>query len=274
MSGLPTTLLGVDFTSAPRARKPIMCAWGRLSESALEVERFVACTNFETFAGLLATPGPWLGAFDLPFGLPAAFVAEQGWPLSWPSYTEIACALSRAELVARCRAYAAVRPPGEKLAYRATDKPAQSSSAMWWMNPPVVLMFHAGVSVLKNAGVRIEPCHRRRDSRVVVEAYPGLIQKRLKIGSYKQDVVAKQTDAQKANRKVLIDAVIDHAPEWIGCEFRLSRSQRTLMIDDASGDHLDAALCVVQAAYAARRENERYGFPRTAPRHEGWIVMA
>ena len=124
-------LLGVDFTSAPRKKKPISCAWGSLQAGALVLERFEACDSFESYIALLKRESTWLGGFDMPFGLPREFVAEQGWPSTWMGYTKAALALSRQELVARCRAYAAVRPVGQKLAYRATDKSARSSSARW-----------------------------------------------------------------------------------------------------------------------------------------------
>jgi hypothetical protein len=267
------TLLGVDFTSAPRAAKPITCAWCVLEGGVLRLQRAVACVSFEAFALELARPGPWLGAFDLPFGLPREFVAAQGWPARWRGYTREALALSRKALVERCRAYAAPRPPGEKLAYRQTDRPAGSSSAMWWMNPPVVLMYHAGIACLLQSKVSIAPCHVRDDARVAVEAYPGLIQKRLRIKSYKQDVRAKQTPARRENRIALLTALIKNAPEMIGCKISLTRGQREAMIDDASGDALDAFLCAAQAAYAALRA-PGYGFPANAPPNEGWIVMA
>jgi hypothetical protein len=183
-------------------------------------------------------------------------------------------AISRNELVERCRAYANVREPGSKLAYRATDKPAGSSSAMWWMNPPVVLMYHAGVRCLLDANVSIEPCRRTVSPRVAFEAYPGLIQKRLGIGSYKQDIVDKQTPAQRANRIALLRSVVRATPEMIGCEVKLTARQKAAMIDDATGDTLDAFLCMLQAAFAYLRRNARFGFPARAPRNEGWIVMA
>jgi hypothetical protein len=264
----------VDFTSAPRKRKPITCAWARLSGGTLDLHGFEQCADFETFQALLTRDERWIGAFDMPFGLPRAFVAEQGWPARWRGYTRAALALSRKELVQRCRAYAAAREPGSKLAYRATDKPAGSSSAMWWMNPPVVLMYHAGVRELLAAKVRIEPCHRIASNRVAVEAYPGLIQKRLGIGSYKQDIVGKQTQAQRDNRGALLNAITGCSPEWIGCTVKLKRPQIRAMVNDGSGDTLDAFLCVLQAAFAYLRCNDGFGFPARVPASEGWIVMA
>jgi hypothetical protein len=271
---MPTPLLGVDFTSAPRPKKPITCAWGGLDAGVVSLRSFERCETFEAYVELLKREAPWIGGFDMPFGLPRAFVAEQGWPSAWAGYTKAALTLTRKELVARCRAYAAARPAGQKLAYRATDKPAQSSSAMWWMNPPVVLMYHAGVKCLLEAKVRIEPCRRIASPRIALEAYPGLLQKRLGVGSYKQDLVAKQTPAQRENRAQLLTKLVNTAPQVLGLALKISRTHTAQMIEDASGDTLDAYLCLVQAAYGASRQESNFGFPAKAPANEGWILMA
>ena len=71
-----TLLLGVDFTSAPSRRKPITVARGRCQGSLLRFERLDVCTDFTAFEAALAEPGPWLGAFDFPFGLPRLFVEQ------------------------------------------------------------------------------------------------------------------------------------------------------------------------------------------------------
>jgi hypothetical protein len=52
----------------------------------------------------------------------------------------------------------------------------------------------------------------------------------------------------------------------------LSHAQRDALADDASGDRLDAVLCLVQAAWASRQE--RFGLPLQVDPLEGWIVSA
>ena len=44
------------------------------------------------------------------------------------------------------------------------------------------------------------------------------------------------------------------------------------LIADGSGDLLDAVICAVQAAWAARQPG--YGIPASAPAGEGWIVSS
>ena len=43
----------------------------------LRLQGLRALPRMEDFEALLAEPGPWLGAFDFPFGLPRAFVQAQ-----------------------------------------------------------------------------------------------------------------------------------------------------------------------------------------------------
>jgi len=44
------------------------------------------------------------------------------------------------------------------------------------------------------------------------------------------------------------------------------------MINDPSGDQLDALLCAVQAAWSWLRRDEGYGVPARADLLEGWIT--
>ncbi|MNT84540.1 hypothetical protein D3C72_2245640 [compost metagenome] len=49
------------------------------------------------------------------------------------------------------------------------------------------------------------------------------------------------------------------------------------MLQDASGDHLDAAICMLQAAWGLSRHlqgDALYGLPTGMDPLEGWIVTA
>ncbi|HEX7384671.1 MAG TPA: DUF429 domain-containing protein, partial [Burkholderiaceae bacterium] len=63
-------VLGVDFTSAPRRAKPITVAHGELRAGTLRLARLEGLESFEAFEAFLRRPGPWIGGFDFPFGLP------------------------------------------------------------------------------------------------------------------------------------------------------------------------------------------------------------
>jgi hypothetical protein len=71
-------LLGVDFSSAPTRRKPITVARGQLVGAVLRLNALDEMPTMAGFEALLREPGPWLGGFDFPFGLPRAFVDAQG----------------------------------------------------------------------------------------------------------------------------------------------------------------------------------------------------
>jgi hypothetical protein len=52
----------------------------------------------------------------------------------------------------------------------------------------------------------------------------------------------------------------------------VSKALEKTLVDDGSGDSLDAAICAVQAAWAAGKPG--YGLPADMPPGEGWIVTA
>jgi hypothetical protein len=137
------------------------------------------------------------------------------------------------------------------------------------VNPPVALMFHEGARRLLAADVALPGLLSRSSSKIALEAYPGLlVRKQLGIrDSYKADTRSEQTPARRAGRKRIVDALKRGEPLAI----RVKTDEKPL-IDDGSGDLLDAVICAVQAAWAALRP--RYGLPAEPPAGEGWIVSA
>ena len=121
-----SAIAGVDFTSRPTRTKPIMVALGHVGRAAVRVARIDAHASFESFAAWLRTPGPWLGVFDLPFGLPRELVAALGWPMQWLPLVRHYAGLERREIRAAFKAFCDARPAGAKFAHRATDGPAGS----------------------------------------------------------------------------------------------------------------------------------------------------
>jgi hypothetical protein len=265
-------LLGIDFTSAPTRRKPITVARGALTGTRLALQRVDALADFAAFEAMLAEPGPWLAAFDFPFGLPRELVDTLGWPREWPTLIRHYAALERPAIRERFAAFCDARPVGKKFAHRACDGPAGSSPSMKWVNPPVAFMLHAGAPRLLAAGVYLPGLHEGDRTRTALEAYPGLLAREL-IGtrSYKSDERAKQTAERLIARKDLIEA-LEQGRTHLGVRLALSHAQRDALADDASGDRLDAVLCLVQAAWASRQE--RFGLPLQVDPLEGWIVSA
>jgi len=265
-------IIGVDFTSAPRKAKPITVAHAELRAGALRLLAIEPLLDFAAFEALLARPGPWLGGFDFPFGLPRELVRDLGWPERWKALLAHCARLTRAELRAALDAYRATRPAGAKYAHRATDLPAGSSSPMKLVNPPVALMFHEGAPRLAAAGLHVPGLARGDRGRVALEAYPGLLARAVTRASYKNDARAMQTPERRAARRRIV-AALERGSHPLGIRVAFAAaSTRNRLIADGSGDALDAALCAVQAAWAAARPN--FGLPRRIPRCEGWIVSA
>lgn len=265
-----TRLIGIDFSSAPGRRKPVVAAHGEREGDTLRLQRLQTMSTLGDFEPLLAAPGPWLGAFDFPFGLPRAFVDALALGAT--------AAEVSAEVHRRCadrRAWRALidnwsrtRPPGQRLPHRATDTAMpghRSTSPLQTRYVPVGFMYYEGFARLLGAGVHLPALHDGDAGRVAVEAYPGLVAHRL-IGrrSYKNGADAGRLIA----RKDLVDAI--EQGRWGGLRMRLTHAQREALVDDAGGDRLDAVLGLLQAGWAASQP--RWGQPQHVDTVEGWIT--
>ncbi len=282
MSASPL-MLGCDFSSSPSPRKPIVLALGHVDQARVQLRELVRLPTLLDFANWLQQPLAWVGGFDLPFGLPRELVQTLGWPTDWQACMQHYAGMSRAEIRDTFKAFCDARPVGGKFAHRATDTPAGSSPSMKWVNPPVAYMLHAGVPLLLQAGVHLPRLHRPClatspdvGQRIALEAYPGLLARELMGNiSYKSDDKAKQTPERLIARKQLLQA-LELGQTRLGLRLKLTHAQHDTLVDDASGDSLDAVLCMVQAAWAHMQHeggDPHYGLPACDPL-EGWIVTA
>jgi hypothetical protein len=272
----PGRVAGIDFTSRPTSRKPIVVALGTFDGHSVRLDALQAHAAFDDFSAWLRAPGDWVGAFDLPFGLPRELVETLGWPTEWLSLIHHYAALSREQIRSTFAAFCDARPVGGKFAHRACDGPAGSSPSMKWVNPPVAYMLHAGVPLLLAAGVHLPGLHAGAGAadacRVAVEGYPGLLAREvLGSRSYKSDDKARQTSDRLIARKDLVDA-LEQGRTRLALRLRLSHAQRDALVADASGDRLDAVLCMLQAGWA--RAAPDFGRPAGSDPLEGWIVTA
>ena len=267
-------LVGCDFSSTPTRRKPVVLAFGEEIGGRVQLQRMAKLATLAEFSDWLRAPGPWIGGFDFPFGLPRELVEHLGWPTDWRECMRHYAGLTRAQIRETFAAYTAARPVGAKFAHRRFDKLAGSSPSMKWVNPPVAYMLHAAVPLLLEAGVDLPGLHAGDPQRVALEAYPGLLAREL-IGrrSYKSDEKAKQTPDRLIARKDLLEA-LEQGRTRLALRLKLTHAQRDALVEDASGDSLDAVLCMVQAAWAARHGAPRWGLPEDLDPLEGWIVSA
>lgn len=259
-------LLGVDFSSAPGRRKPIWVARGHQSAGgAVVLESLQALPQMQDFEALLREPGPWVGGFDLPLGLPRVFVNDMGWG---PGLDDLVGQLRRSCPDRRrwrehIDAWRATRPAGERLPHRRCDRElpggAQTTSPLQTRYVPVALMFYEGLPRMLDAGLSLPGQHAGDPSRVALEAYPGWLAQQL-IGrrSYKN----RDDEERRVARRAMLERL---AP----C-VRMPEPLRQLMLADASGDPLDALLCLLQVAWAL--EAPRHGQPEDLDPLEGWVL--
>lgn len=263
-------LYGVDFTSAPTRRKAITIAEGELHGDTVRLEGLSALHDFPSFEAWLRRPGPWLAAFDFPFSLPRELVETLGWPLEWTALVRHVAQQTRPQLREQFQAFCNARPSGSKFAHRKTDIPAGSSSPMKWVNPPVAYMLHAGAPRLLQAGVTVVGHCAGDPQRLAFEGYPGLVARSITRKSYKSDERSKQTPERAQARLLLISTL--ETQGWRGVRLACG-AYRDALLEDASGDLLDAALCLLAAAWGWRRRDANYGIP-ACDVLEGWILGA
>jgi hypothetical protein len=268
---LSQTVIGVDFSSSPSRKKPIVLAQGTSPrQGVVQLDYLQVFDTLGEFSGWLNQAGTWLGAFDFPFGLPRELVQTLEWPTSWAQCIQHYRQLSRAEIRDTFATFCNARPAGQKFAHRACDQPAGSSPSMKWVNPPVAYMLHAGGPLLRDAGVSIPGLQEGDPNRVALEGYPGLLARELlDKRSYKSDDKSKQTTERLIARKDLINA-LELGQTRLELRLRLSHAQREALAADGTGDRLDAVLCMVQAAWARWQKN--WGLPEDFDPLEGWIV--
>lgn len=264
-------VLGVDFTSAPSRRKQITVAVGTLHDCRLEISRIERLTSFIAFERMLVTPGPWIGGFDFPFGLPRELVRLLGWPASWAPLVSHVQQLGKPAFVAALDQVRQSRPYGARYISRLGDAPAGSSSPMKLVNPPVGLMFLEGAPRLLEAGLSVVPCAPSDDSRIAVEAYPGYLARKITRDSYKKDGVEGMTPSRLVARSVILNALQSAAAGVGDIVVQLSAELMRDCMEDGSGDALDAVMCAVQAAQALR-SGASFGIPVNADPLEGWIA--
>ena len=266
-------IYGLDFTSAPGRKKPLIVLGCRLDAVTLRVEDSQTLTDFGGFENFLSRLGPWVCGMDFPFGQPRSLVSALGWPEGWEGYVGKVGELSKVDFEDAIRADMATRPPGSKWRYRLADRRSGSSSAMMLFRVPVGKMFYQGAPRLLASGVRVEPCRRNGDTRVAVEAYPAVVARRfLGRTAYKRDAVP-DTPERKAARETLVAGLASTTLEQIyGFTVEMDDHWREEFVADPSADALDSLLCAVQAAWAYLERDESFGVPPECDTDEGWIV--
>ena len=263
-------VIGIDFTSRPTKFKPLTCAICDFDDEALRVKKLVEWPDYEDFENFLVSTGPWVAGIDFPFGQSRKFIKNIHWPSNWSDYVSLVAKMKRDEYRKSLNEYREDRPYGDKEHKRVTDIAAGSISPQKIYGVPVGLMFFEGAPRLLEAGVTLPGIIKGDPKRIIFEAYPGVLVRRL-IGrrSYKQDDRTKQTGDQLQARGEILNQILSGT-----CVENISVVVETDIDtnNDASADKLDAVLCAIQAAWAWKRRDKRYGRPHSADSLEGWIA--
>jgi hypothetical protein len=262
-------IYGVDFTSSPSRRKPIVAAQCRLEDDSLVFQTLHRWTVFSEFEEFLASPGPWIAGFDFPFGQARRFIETIGWPEAWSEYVALAGAMSRRAFFDCLTRYRQDRPAGDREHRRGCDRLHASISPQKLHGTPVGLMFYEGAPRLLRSDVTVLPFLHRDPARIAVEAYPGALARRL-IGKtpYKSDDRARQTEDRLAARIRLLKALRD--PSLCPSPYAIIAPDDLAL--DPSGDALDALIAAAQASWSWSERERDFGIPRNIDRLEGWIV--
>jgi Protein of unknown function (DUF429) len=265
-------IYGIDFTSAPGSRKPLACAQAEIKDRTMQIQTVQYWTDFADFEAFLGSEGPWVAAFDFPFGLPRKLVRNLRWPETWETYvTQVTC-LTKAAFGHLLQDYQATRPNGDKHHLRQTDVLVRARSPMMWFGVPVARMFFEGVQRLLRSDVCILPCRPNRDLRVVLEGYPALVARRW-IGAVPYKTEHRDNPLARARRLDLVQQLhSNEAERYYGLRVETSRPLTRTLINDHSADSLDAVLCALQAAWAFTQRENRYGIPMNCDAMEGWII--
>ena len=237
-------IIGIDMTSTPTPRKPITAAICTLDTGRLEVDTLDRFHTTDALDERLASPSdPTLFAIDAPFGMPRRLLDQDDWPRGqWADYATWVGTLDRVAFKARLEAYRTPRPAGDKQHRRRCDVLARSKSPMMVFGVPVGLMFHELAPRLAATDIHI-PLLRETDSHVIaVEAYPALVAERpAGRQPYKNDQPAKQSAAHRAARTQILGWLESSAcHSAYGCRATRSSARRDELLDDGTGDALDA----------------------------------
>ena len=267
-------VFGIDFTSAPCARKPVTCALANLDGGRLILHGLCALDSLDCFENLLRCDGPWIAGMDFPFGLPRDFLEPANWPTAWERYVETAAGMERQDFHDMMREICNARPEGQRYSLREADRAAGARSPMNVTRPPVGLMFHAGAPSLLASGATVVPVHRGDPDRTVVEAYPKLVAEAL-IGRrpYKDEKAAEPGEPRTEARSELVRALASaRVAEIYGVRVEDLGAFEEDLCQDVRGDRVDAVMCAVQAAWAWNNRHQDFGIPGDVDPAEGWIT--
>lgn len=267
-------VLGIDVTSRPSAKKPLVIASGRLSRGRLVIRRVLRCHSYAGFEAVLSAPGPWVAGIDAPLSFPSGFLAHLG-VSGWRECCEALSQMGREGFISAVYQYRSTLKEGQKLPLRECDRLAGAKSPLLLAYVPVGKMAFEVMTRLHRAPCTVIPFETPGPRPgVVVETYPALLTRRFITGRrYKHDDPRKHTPAHTLARRDLLEALSGRSVrELLGFSVHLSRGAARACLSDWRGDAVDAVLCAATAAWSRSFWRSGWGVPAAADRAEGWVV--
>lgn len=278
------TYIGVDFTSRPTSKKPIVFARLVRENQGLVLQGFQDLTRAEKFAETIGGFQDAVIGIDAPFGFATAFLNDMHWGDDWQAYMARISGLAFDEYVGLLDAYRKNQPDGKKEHRRLCDKRCGAVSPQKLYGVPVGRMLYAVAPLLCDERHDVWPFRVQGMDRLIVEAYPGVSVRHL-VGrtSYKDGTTIAQLTERSKVRGRIVDMLTQRGEVGeAGSDCAALRASgllpvsvedglRDVMVDDVHGDHLDALVCALQAACVDRASCDSFVLPGEAY-VEGWIV--
>lgn len=245
-----------------------------LESDVLYVHCLALLDNLDSFENFLNSEGPWVAGIDFPFGQPRKLVKNLGWPMRWEDYVGCSEYLGLNGFESVVEEYRETRPLGDKQYLRSVDSQANRRTPMSLRQVPTGRLFQRCAPRLLRSPVSVLPCRPNRDERVVLEAYPALVARRLiDRRPYKGTSTGELSDLRLDARRDLLNGLMSQQLEdEFGVALSIDPSIRDELIEEPSGNYLDAILCSLQATWAWNNREHGWGIPSSADTLEGWIV--
>jgi predicted nuclease with RNAse H fold len=267
-------VLGIDVTSRPSRKKPLVIASGEFRHGRLCIEEISCQSSFSGFEDLLVSRSPWVAGVDAPLSFPSGFCDYLG-TSDWRDCCRRVRSLGRKGFEEAVYAYRPTLRKGQSLPLRECDRRAGAKSPLLLAYVPVGKMAYEVMSRLYRAECRVVPFERPLRGRgVVLETYPALITRRFIPGRKYKHEGWKTPDAPcLAAREDLVKALGEHPfSDYFGFSVTMTGPAEEMCVEDVQGDVLDAVLCAATAAWGYSMRREGYGVPCGPGSAEGWIV--
>lgn len=247
---------GVDFTSAPTNKKPIVVAECE-TEPELRLIKFLQFTRLAEF-------GAWLQEFqgtvgvDAPFGFPKEFRDAIGLSGTWKEQSSQIEALGLQRLVQIASEFRSSRPEGKKEPRRQTEIVTKAFSSMKMYQPPVGRMATRIIPLLARSGASVFPVRENKSGRMIFEIY---------CSPFARSVVGRQPYKNRAGTAEIRSRILSSLP------MSVDNAQRKQVLDDDEGDFLDSLIGCYEAVLAEKKlASGALVLPTDVDRIEGWIV--